>query len=114
MQTLRLGDRYRSAQSGQPVVAPPLIVMFRVRPFGQLFDQALLEQPSDRGVQAAWTQPKRTIGALEHVLHDGVAVPIAIGERYEDVERVAVQRQEGFRTLAWWFATGEWAWLAQL
>ena len=55
------------------------IELLRAHSLGELFDQMVLEQAADRGIEAARAQPQRAAGALEHVLHDGVAMAVAVG-----------------------------------
>jgi len=94
MQTLCFRDGHGPSDSRQPVVATPLIVVFRVGPLSQFFDESLFEQPPDGGVEAAGAEAEGTIRPFQNVLHDGIPVPVAIGERHQDVEGVAVQREE--------------------
>jgi hypothetical protein len=53
---------------------------------GKFFDQALLQHAADGTVKRAGTECDLAIGTRGDVLHDGVAVAVAIGERDQDVE----------------------------
>ena len=86
--------RHLAAQSRQAVVTAPLVVLVRIRPLGQLFDQPLVQQSLDRRVEAARAEAQRAARALGDVEQDGVSVPIAVGQGDEDVKRVAMQREE--------------------
>ena len=88
------------AERRQPVVAAPRVVELRRRPLARLDDQSFLDQTFERAVERRRPQPDRAAAALEHVLHDPVAVLLAVDERGEDVEPVAFQRQERFGRLS--------------
>ena len=92
---LRFFRRGAPPRLGQAVVAPPLIVIVGVRPLGQLFDQPFVEQPLDRRIERAGAEADGAAGPLVHVLHDRVAVPLAVGEGHEDVEGVPGQWPHG-------------------
>jgi hypothetical protein len=53
-----------------------------------------VQQSLDRRVEAAGAEAQRAARAFGDVEQDGVSVPVAIGQRDEDVERVAMQRKE--------------------
>ncbi len=90
----RFSGRDGASKATESIVAAPLIVLLWIRPLRQFLDQAVFEQPANCCVKTARAEPQRTIGALEDILHHRVAVPVPIGKRDEDVERVAVKRQE--------------------
>ena len=80
------------------VVTPALVVMLRIRPFFQFLNEPLLEKPLDSAVQRAGAKPDVTAGALLDFPHDGVAVPLTIGECNEDMKRVS-GKTEGPHTI---------------
>jgi hypothetical protein len=55
----------------------------------ELFDKTLLEEAFDGAVKRAGAQADFAAGALRNLLQDGIAVAVAVSERYEDVEGVA-------------------------
>src|SRR5207247_10300702 len=59
-----------------------------------LGDQALFDQPFQRAVQRGWPQPHLSAAAFQHVLHDAVAMLLALDQADENVEPVALERQE--------------------
>jgi len=67
--------------------------MVGIRTLGELFDQSLLQQTPDRGVERAGAEPHRARRARGDLLHDRVAVALPVGERNEDVEGVARERE---------------------
>ena len=91
----RFRRRHGAAQHRQAVVAPPLVIMFRIGPFGELFDQAVVEEPANRRVQTARAEAKRPVGSLEHVSHHRIPVAILIREGNENLESVSMERKKG-------------------
>ena len=83
-----------AAEAGEAVVAPALVGARAIGTLRQLFDQALLEHPADGTVERAGAQPDLAVGPGGDVLHDGVAVTIAIRERDQDVEDARRERQQ--------------------
>src|SRR5262249_2967385 len=73
-----LRARGRRAEGRDPVVAPPLVVVLRVRALAGLHDQALLEHPLDGAVERARGEAQLPPRALGHVLDDPVAVAVAV------------------------------------
>src|SRR5438874_6493018 len=57
-------------------------------------DQALFDQPFQRAVQRCWPQPHLPAAPFQHVLHDAVAMLLAPDQADENVEPVALERQE--------------------
>ncbi len=84
--SLRLLFRNRQTFRGQPVIAATIVVWFVVQGDRQLFDQSVYEHPLNGPVERAWTEPRLTVGESPDVLHDPVAVCIAIGQRQQDME----------------------------
>src|SRR3989442_6985070 len=89
--------RDRGAERRDAVVAPPLVVFVRRRALARLDDQALLEHPLNRAIQRARTQLQLAAGALRHVLDDGVAVAVLVGDREKNVKGRRRQREERVR-----------------
>src|SRR5262245_5422176 len=85
----RRGDR--TAEPGQPVVPPPLVVAGRT-PEG-LLDQAVVEHLADGAVERAGTHPHVAVRPLGDLLHDGVAVLFSLAEGDQDVEHGRSERQ---------------------
>jgi hypothetical protein len=50
---LHLRARDRVPERAEPVIAPPLVVGAARRPFVELLDQSLVEQPAERAVERA-------------------------------------------------------------
>ena len=93
-QPARLGLRHRRTERRDPVVAPPLVVLFRRGTLAGLDEQSLLEHALDRSVERAGAQLQLSAGARRDVLDDGVAVPVLVGQGQQDVERRGRQRQQ--------------------
>ena len=96
-QTSRFRLRHFAPEASQAIVAAAFIIVGGVRPLVEFLDQFLLKQPPDGRVQAARAEAQLAVGPLEHVLHHGIAVPITIGKRHEDVKGIPMQRQERLR-----------------
>src|SRR5579862_4546148 len=73
----------------EPVVAAALVVVGGIGALFELLDVAFLEQAADAAVESAGAEAHGPAGALVHFLHDGVAVALAVGQGYQDVESVA-------------------------
>src|SRR6185436_12667826 len=69
-----------------PVVAPPLVVVFGRRAVASLDDQPLLEHPLDGAVERAGAQFQLAVGVGRDVLNDRVAVAVFTGQGEQDVE----------------------------
>ena len=80
--------------SGVPGADGPFVVVIGIGALAQFLDQLGGEQALDHRIESAGTEADAPARPLGDVLEDGVAVPIAIGERDEDIERVPRQRQE--------------------
>src|SRR5688572_17778013 len=83
-QAAGLRDRNRASEWRQAIVAAAFVVVLRVRAFVRLLDHFLFEEPPNRRIEAARAQAKRAAGAVEDILHHGVAVALAVGKRDED------------------------------
>src|SRR5439155_3302258 len=84
--------RHFLAARRDAVVAPPGIVLVGMGPVVELLDEAVMEHPLDGAVQRPGAEPQRAAGARGDVLHDGVAVALAVGERDEDMKDGEGQR----------------------
>src|SRR5687767_10345570 len=82
------------AERRELVIPTTGIVELRRWTLAGLGDQALLDQPFQRAVQRCWPQPHFSAAALQHVLHDAVAMLLALDQADENVEPVALERQE--------------------
>ena len=76
------------------VVAPPLVVERRIGPLVGFLEQAAREHPLDGAVERARAHADRAVGDALDLLHDGVAMPILVGQRQQDVGDGRRQRQE--------------------
>ena len=83
-----------AAELREAVVPAALVVALRVGAVAQLFDQALLEHAPDGAVERAGAQPDLAVGPRGHVLHDRVAVALAVRQGHQDVEHRRRQRQQ--------------------
>jgi len=70
----------------QPIVAPPVVVGFVVKGDLQLLDQAVDEHPLDGAIESAWPEPELAAGERLDVLHDAVAVRVAVRQGEQDVK----------------------------
>jgi len=57
-------------------------------------NQPVLEHPLDRAVESSGVEAELAFRTDGHLLHDGVAVPLALGERTYDVKAGLRQRQK--------------------
>src|SRR5438067_4195485 len=87
-----LGARGLPAAGRDPVVAPPRIVATGALPLVELLDQPVVEHALEGAVERAGAEAQRAVGARGDLLHDRVAVAVAVGERDEDVENGGGQR----------------------
>src|SRR5262245_21696395 len=76
-----LCERCLSAEPGQRVVPAPLVAARRVGAVAQLLDEALFEHAPDGAVERARAETDPAVGPRGHVLHDGVAVAVAVRKR---------------------------------
>ena len=90
----RVGRSRGTAQIRQTVVPAPLVVIGRVGTGPQFLDQTLLEHPADCAVQGAGTEADFALRAHGHILHDRVAVAVAIRQCHQDVEHGRRQGQK--------------------
>src|SRR5207253_10800255 len=80
---------------GPPPTSPfPYTTLFRSA------NEALAQQPLDDPVERAGAQADGAARQLGDLLHDRVAVGLAVGERHQDVEHRRRQRQERVRVAA--------------
>src|SRR4029453_7521443 len=97
---LALQVEHPLAQGRQPVVPAPRIVELRRRALARLHDQPFLDQPLQGAIQGGRPEAHLTVGTLQDVLHDAVAVLLAADERQENVEPIALERQKTLRALS--------------
>ena len=90
----------------EPVVSAPFVVVLGTWTFVELDDQAVLEHPLDGSVQRAGTELHPAVRASGDILHDGVAMPILIGESDQNLEHGRLQRN-GERGLFRWISRHE-------
>ena len=90
----RFGRRAAEAEAGERVIPAPLVGARRVGALAELLDQAVLEHAADGAVERAGAEFQRAVGAIGDVLHDRVAVAIAIDESEQNVKGGRLQRQE--------------------
>src|SRR5262249_37309388 len=88
----RFGTGDVGAERGE-LVPPAAGIAARPR----LFDQALVEQPLDDAVERSGAEPDDAIGQLPDLVHDGVAVRLAVRKRDQHMEERRCQRQERLR-----------------
>jgi len=101
---LRLGDeRFEPrrlcyadapAETGDPVVAPALIVDIRRGPSIGLLDQVAIQHPLQRSIQVARLQVHAGRGPLGNVLRNGIAMALAVRQGKEDLIGNRAQRQQ--------------------
>ena len=82
---------------GQTVVAATVVIGLVMEGDGQLLNQAVDEHPLNRAIERAWAETRLAVGEALDVLHDAVAVRLAVSERQQDVEDG--RRQERRRLL---------------
>lgn len=61
----------------------------------------MINELLQRSVQGCGPEPDLTFCAVQHLLHDAVTMLLAVHERDEDVEPIALERQESLRFLSW-------------
>src|SRR5882724_5065633 len=75
----RLSDG--AAERRDPVIPAPLVVLLRSGPFASFQDQALLHHPWNGAIQGPRAEFEFATGPGGHILNDGVAVAIGVGDR---------------------------------
>src|SRR5262249_8685004 len=80
-------DRGGASRTSDAVVAAPRVVLLGIGALIELFDETLAPQPVDGAVERPGTELELALGARRDVLHDGVAVAVAVGKGDEDMER---------------------------
>jgi len=85
--TLRFGGRNAAAESRKPVIAAALVIEFAGGPFFGLDHQAIADQAPKNSIESACAQAHGTVRQPCDLLHDGIAVFIAVGERDKDVKK---------------------------
>ena len=95
VQAARFGNRDVAAETRETVVASPLILARGVRTLSEFFDELLLEHCGGwRCTACRRCKRDLPVGPGANVLHDGVAVSVAVRERDKDVEHRCRQRQK--------------------
>src|SRR5438094_6967703 len=61
------------------VVAAADVVVAGIGPLVELLDKAVIQQTLDRSVERRGPEPEAAVGPRRDVLHDGVAVALAVG-----------------------------------
>src|SRR5260370_21783896 len=97
LQPLTLGVEHAAAERRQPVVAPSRVVQFGFGPFVRVLDEFRLDQPLDRSVKRCWPQADFSLSALQHFLHDSVAVLLSTCKREHDVKPLCLEWNKGVR-----------------
>src|SRR5271169_5813754 len=92
---------------GETVIAAALVVVLGIGTLFQFFDQALFQEALDCAVQRAGAEANLSAGSLADLLHDGIAVAIAIGERHENVESVPGKKKGSHGTTISSFAIAD-------
>ena len=95
VQALGFGARHGASERRDLVVAAALVVGGRAR--GELDDERVFQQPREGAIERAGVQGDGALAAPRHLLHHGVAVQIATGQRQQDLEPDRGQRQEPLR-----------------
>src|SRR5262245_58757018 len=101
LESLTFQLEHLPAERRKLVIATTGIVELRRWALARLDDQALLDQPFQRAVQRCWPQPHLSAAAFQHVLHDAVAMLLATDQADENVEPVALERQERLGLRYW-------------
>src|SRR5687768_9009531 len=94
------GLGHTTAQRRQAIVAAALIIVSGIGSLAQFFDEPGFEQPLDHRIESAWTEADAPVGPLGDVEQDGIAVTIAICQRYKDIKGIPRQRKEVLRLWA--------------
>src|SRR5262249_11398226 len=68
-QPTRFGFRDRGPERRDPVIPPPLVVLFGRRALARLDDETVVEHALNRAVQRAGAEPNRAAGPVRDVLN---------------------------------------------
>ncbi len=74
------------AERGHSVVAAPAVVEIRIRPLVRFLDKTRGKHPLQASVEGAGSQLKGVAGLPSDILHDGVTVPLPVGESDQNME----------------------------
>src|SRR5581483_1814355 len=85
-QAIRLGGGDLASARREAVVATAVVVGLSVQRDVELLDQAVHHHALDRSIERARPQLGLAIGDPLHVLHDAVAVHLAVGQRNHDLK----------------------------
>src|SRR5262245_37588633 len=94
LQTLTFQIEHLPAERRELVIPTTGIVELRRWTLAGLGDQTLLDQPFQRAVQRCWPQPHLSAAPFQHILLNAVAMLFALDQADENVEPVALERQE--------------------
>src|SRR5262249_21284383 len=93
-QALGLRGGHAFSKAGQPIVAPAFVGAGGGGAVCQFFDKALFEHAADGAVQRSGAELYLAARASGDILHNRVAMAVAVGQRDEDVEDGAGKRQQ--------------------
>src|SRR5262249_39938381 len=91
---LALEIEHALAEWRQLVIAAPGIVELGRRAVTRFDDQSFLDETFQRTVQRGRPEPHLTVAALQHVLHDAVAVLLRSHQGEQNVQPIALEWQE--------------------
>ena len=83
---IRLGRGDFPPVFGDTVVAASLVMRLARDVAIALLYQGRHNHPYERAVEGSGQKPHLVVGALLHLLHNGVAVSFLVGQRQEDIE----------------------------
>ena len=93
-----LGLERRSARFREAVVSAATVVEVGVRTPGGFFEEALILEASDRGVEGAWSELHRAVGLFLDGLADEISVAVSGGQGEEDL---IADGRSGARRVVW-------------
>src|SRR5438093_990989 len=97
-EALALGCQDAASQSSESIVAAARVIQLRRRALARFFDELLIHEALERAVEGRRPEPYLAGGAIEHLLHDSVAVLVLAGKGQQDVKPVRFQGEERFWT----------------
>jgi hypothetical protein len=85
-----------ASQRGEPVISAAFVVIRRIGPIlgAQLENQAVFKHPFDGSIKSSRAEPHAAAGSFSDVLHDAVAVLVAIRQRDQDVKNLRCKRKK--------------------
>src|SRR5579859_1646703 len=84
--SLRLGENDLLTEARQPVVAAALVVQRGIGPFICFDDQSIEQHLFDGTIERSWPDTHPSPRVRCNLLHDTVAMPLAIRQGEQDVE----------------------------